>query len=136
MSKVNKQFIKAGLYYLIDKDKESFLDRMSIYLQDKSEFMNFLFEGPLPINEDIVQKIEEYIKKTLPCPDYFDSIVNIEIDFDYDFKQLYKVTYKSTRFYNQDKRPWGGLSTADDSHQIPVITESTVNIDSNNINII
>lgn len=136
MSKVNKQFIKAGLYYLIDKDKESFLDRMSIYLQDKSEFMNFLFEGPLPINEDIVQKIEEYIKKTLPCPDYFDSIVNIEIDFDYDFKQLYKVTYKSTRFYNQDKRPWGGLSTADDSHQIPVITESTVNVDSNNINII
>ena len=136
MSRVNKQFIKAGLYYLIDKDKESFLDRMSIYLQDKSEFMNFLFEGPLPINEDIVQKIEEYIKKTLPCPDYFDSIVNIEIDFDYDFKQLYKVTYKSTRFYNQDKRPWGGLSTADDSHQIPVITESTVNVDSNNINII
>lgn len=136
MSKINKQFIKAGLYYLIDKDKESFLDRMSIYLQDKSEFMNFLFEGPLPINEDIVQKIEEYIKKTLPCPDYFDSIVNIEIDFDYDFKQLYKVTYKSTRFYNQDKRPWGGLSTADDSHQIPVITESTVNVDSNNINII
>ena len=136
MSRVNKQFIKAGLYYLIDKDKESFLDRMSIYLQDKSEFMNFLFEGPLPINEDIVQKIEEYIKKTLPCPDYFDSIVNIEIDFDYDFKQLYKVTYKSTRFYNQDKKPWGGLSTADDSHQIPVITESTVNVDSNNINII
>ena len=136
MSRVNKQFIKAGLYYLIDKDKESFLDRMSIYLQDKSEFMNFLFEGPLPINEDIIQKIEEYIKKTLPCPDYFDSIVNIEIDFDYDFKQLYKVTYKSTRFYNQDKRPWGGLSTADDSHQIPVITESTVNVDSNNINII
>lgn len=136
MSKVNKQFIKAGLYYLIDKDKESFLDRMSIYLQDKSEFMNFLFEGPLLINEDIAQKIEEYIKKTLPCPDYFDSIVNIEIDFDYDFKQLYKVTYKSTRFYNQDKRPWGGLSTADDSHQIPVITESTVNVDSNNINII
>lgn len=136
MSKVNKQFIKAGLYYLIDKDKESFLDRMSIYLQDKSEFMNFLFEGPLPINEDIVQKIEEYIKKTLPCPDYFDSIVNIEIDFNYDFKQLYKVTYKSTRFYNQDKRPWGGLSTADDSHQIPVITESTINVDSNNINII
>ena len=136
MSKINKQFIKAGLYYLIDKDKESFLDRMSIYLQDKSEFMNFLFEGPLPINEDIVQKIEEYIKKTLPCPDYFDSIVNIEIDFNYDFKQLYKVTYKSTRFYNQDKRPWGGLSTADDSHQIPVITESTVYVDSNNINII
>lgn len=136
MSKINKQFIKAGLHYLIDKNKESFLDRMSIYLQDKSEFMNFLFEGPLPINEDIIQKIEEYIKKTLPCPDYFDSIVNIEIDFDYDFKQLYKVTYKSTRFYNQDKRPWSGLSTADDSHQIPVITESTVNVDSNNINII
>ena len=75
MSRANKQLIKAGLYYLIDKDKESFLDRMSTYLQDKSEFMNFLFEGPLPINEGIVKQIEEHIKTTLPCPDYFDSIV-------------------------------------------------------------
>lgn len=136
MSRVNKQFIKAGLYYLIDKDKESFLDRMSIYLQDKSEFMNFLFEGPLPINEEIVKKIEEHIKATLPCPDYFDSIVSIEIDFDYNFEQLYKVIYKSTRFYNQDKQPWGGLSTADDNHQISVITECTKNVTPNSINVI
>lgn len=136
MSRVNKQFIKAGLYYLIDKDKEAFLERMSIYLQDKSEFMDFLFEGPLPINDNIVQQIEECIKKTLPCPDYFDSIVSIEIDFDYNFKQLYKVTYKSTRFYNQDKQPWKGLSTAEGSYKIPVITESTFTVDPNNIIII
>ena len=136
MSRVNKQFIKAGLHYLIDKDKESFLDRMSIYLQDRSKFMNFLFEGPLPINEEIVKKIEEYIKATLPCPDYFDSIVSIEIDFDYNFEQLYKVIYKSTRFYNQDKQPWGGLSTADDNHQISVITECTKNVTPNSINVI
>ena len=129
MSKVNKQFIKAGLYYLIDKDKESFLDRMSIYLQDKSEFMNFLFEGPLPSNKDIVQKIEEYIKKTLPCPDYFDRIANIEIDFDYDFKQLYKVTYKSTRFYDKDKNPWKGNPASDDTYSIPIVTELTMNVD-------
>lgn len=128
MSRVNKQFIKAGLYYLIDKDKESFLDRMSLYLQDKSKFMDFLFEGPLPINEEIEKKIEEHIKTTLPCPDYFDSIVSIEVGFDYNFEQTYKVTYKSTRFYNQDKQPWGGRSIADDNHQIPVITESTINV--------
>ena len=136
MSRVNKQFIKAGLYYLIDKDKESFLERMSLYLQDKSELMNLLFDGPLPINDEIKNSIEEYIKKTLPCPDYFDSIVNIEIDFDYNFEQLYKVTYKSTRFYNQDKQPWGGLSTADDNHKISVITECTKNVTPNNINVI
>ena len=58
MSRVNKQLIKAGLYYLIDKDKESFLDRMSTYLQERSELMDFLFEGPLPINKEIEQKIE------------------------------------------------------------------------------
>ena len=133
MSRVNKQFIKAGLYYLIDKDKESFLDRMSIYLQDKSEFMNFLFEGPLPINEGIVKKIEEHIKTTLPCPDYFDSIVNIEIDFDYNFEQLYKVTYKSTRFYNQDKQPWQGTSIPDAAYPIPIVTECAVSITTNNL---
>ena len=135
MSRVNKQFIKAGLHYLIDKDKESFLDRMSIYLQDKSEFMNFLFEGPLPINEEIVKKIEEHIKATLPCPDYFDSIVSIEIDFDYNFEQLYKVIYKSTRFYNQDKQPWQGKSSKDDSHQIAVVTELITNIAPSDIKI-
>ena len=134
MSRVNKQFIKAGLYYLIDKDKESFLDRMSLYLQERYELMDFLFEGPLPINEEIVKKIEEHIKTTLPCPDYFDSIVSIDIDFDYNFKLLYKVAYKSTKFYNQEERPWGGLSIADDSHKIPIITESTINLAPYNIN--
>ena len=136
MSKLNKQLIKAGLYYLIDHDEESFLDRMSMYLQDKAEFMNFLFDGPLPINDNIKEKIEEYLKKILPSPDYFDSIVSIELDFDYNFEQLYKVTYKATRFYNQDKQPWGGLSTADDNHKISVITECTKNVTPNNINVI
>ena len=134
MSKMNKQLIKAGLYYLFNKDKETFLERMSMYLQERSELMDFLFDGPLPINDEIKNSIEEYIKKTLPCPDYFDSIVNIEIDFDYEFKQIYKIIYKSTKFYNQEKRPWGGLSIADDSHKIPIITESTINLAPNNIN--
>lgn len=132
MSKVNKLLIKAGLCYLIDKDKESFLDRMSMYLQDKAEFMNFLFDGPLPINDNIKKKIEEYIKKTLPSPDYFDSIISIEIDFDYSFEQMYKVTYKATRFYSQDEQPWKGISVPDDTHPISIITELTVNITPNN----
>lgn len=128
MSRVNKQLIKAGLYYLIDKDKESFLDRMSTYLQDRSELMDFLFEGPLSINKEIEQKIEEYIKANIPCNDYFDKIVKIEISFDYSLNQQYLVTYKATRFYDQNKQPWNGQPTADDDHQIPVITELTIYI--------
>ena len=136
MSKVNRQFIKAGLYYLIDKDKESFLDRMSMYLQDKVELMSLLFNGPLPINDDIKKGIEDYIKTTLPCPDYFDSIVSIEIDFDYNFEQLYKVKYKSTRFYDKDKNPWKGKPVSDDTYSTPIITELTINVDPININVI
>ena len=128
MSRVNKQFIRAGLYYLIDKDKESFLDRMSMYLQDKVELMNLLFDGPLPINDDIKKGIEDYIKTTLPCPDYFDSIVSIEIDFDYNFEQLYKVKYKSTRFYDKDKNPWKGKPVSDDTYSTPIITELTIDV--------
>ena len=128
MSKVNRQFIKAGLYYLIDKDKESFLDRMSMYLQDKVELMSLLFDGPLPINDDIKKGIEDYIKTTLPCPDYFYSIVDIEIDFGYDFAQLYKVKYKSTRFYDKDKNPWKGKPVSDDTYSTPIITELTVDV--------
>lgn len=128
MSRANKQLIKAGLYYLIDKDKESFLDRMSTYLQERSELMDFLFEGPLSINKEIEQKIEEYIKANIPCNDYFDKIVKIEIGFDYSLNQQYVVTYKATRFYDQNKQPWNGQPTADNDHQIPVITELTIYI--------
>ena len=135
MSRANKQLIKAGLYYLIDKDKESFLDRMSTYLQERSELMDFLFEGPLPINKEIEQKIEEYIKANIPCNDYFDKIVKIEIGFDYSLNQQYVVTYKATRFYDQNKQPWNGQPTADDDHQIPVITELTIYIAPENIKI-
>ena len=135
MSRVNKQLIKAGLYYLIDKDKESFLDRMSTYLQERSELMDFLFEGPLSINKEIEQKIEEYIKANIPCNDYFDKIVKIEIDFDYSMNQRYLVTYKVTRFYDQNKQPWNGQPTADDDHQIPVITELIIYIAPENIKI-
>ena len=73
MSKLNKQLIKAGLYYLIDHDEESFLERMSMYLQDKAEFMNFLFDGPLPINDNIKEKIEELTKI---CARQLDTILN------------------------------------------------------------
>ena len=135
MSRANKQLIKAGLYYLIDKDKESFLDRMSTYLQERSELMDFLFEGPLSINKEIVQKMEEYIKANIPCNDYFDKIVKIEIGFDYSLNQQYVVTYKATRFYDQNKQPWNGQPTADDAHQIPVITELTTYIAPENIKI-
>ena len=84
MDKINRQLIKAGLYYLTDKDKESFIDRLSLYLQERSELMNFLFDGPLPINEEVKQKLEEYIKSVLPSPEYFKEIVEMGIDFDYN----------------------------------------------------
>lgn len=132
---MNKQLIKAGLCYLIDKDKDTFLDRMSIYLRDKSMLMDFLFDGPLPINDKIEKKIEEYIKKDIPCNDYFDKIVKIEIDFDYNLSQQYLVTYNVTRFYNQDKQPYDGLATADDDHKISAITKFTIYINPEKIQI-
>ena len=135
MSRLNKQLIKARLYYLIDNDEEAFLDRMSIYLQERPKLMDFLFEGPLPINKEIEQRIEEYIKADIPCNDYFDKIVKIEIDFDYNLNQQYLVTYKATRFYDQNKQPWDGQPTADNAHQIPVITELTTYVAPENIKI-
>ena len=132
---MNKQLIKAGLCYLINKDKDTFLDRMSIYLRDRPNLLDFLFDGPLPINDKIEKKIEEYIKKDIPCNDYFDKIVKIEIDFDYNLSQLYLVTYSVTRFYNQDKQPYDGLATADDDHKIPAITKFTIYINPEKIQI-
>lgn len=125
---MNKQLIKVGLCYLIDKDKDTFLDRIFMYVQDKPELMNFLFDGPLPINDEIEKKIENYIKVDIPCNDYFDKIVNIEIGFDYNCTQYYIVTYNVTRFYNQDKLPFNGLAMADDDHPVPIKTKLTIYI--------
>ena len=133
MIKINKQLIKAGLYYLIDKDKEAFIDQLSLYLQERAELMNFLFEGPLPINEEVKQKLEEHIKSVLPSPEYFKEIVEIGIDFDYDSQQQYKVTYKVARFYDTKKQPWNGQGVSDDTHTIPIITNVTINIYPNEI---
>lgn len=133
MGRMNKQLIKAGLCYLIDKDKETFIDRMSMYLQSKLELMDFLFDGPLPINNEVEQQITEYIKKGLPCPEYFKDIIDIKVDFDYSLEQMYYVTYKATRFYDTDKQPWQGVTSSDDVHKIPIVTNLTIIINPINI---
>ena len=118
MDKLNKQLVKAGLYYLVTSNRDLFLDRLAMYLQDKQNLIDFLFDGPLPINNNVISKIEDYIKSTLACSDYFDKILDIEIDFDYNYNQLYSVTYSATRFYDQDNSPWTGCPTKDDTHII------------------
>ena len=133
MDKLNKQLVKAGLYYLVKSNRDLFLDRLAMYLQDKQNLIDFLFDGSLPINDKVISKIKNYIKSTLPCSDYFDSIVSIELDFDYNFEQLYKVTYKATRFYNQDKQPWQGTSIPDAAYPIPIVTECAASITPNNL---
>ena len=123
MSKMNKQLIKAGLFYLINKDKKSFIDRLSLYLQDREKLIDFLFEGAIPINEEVKRELEEYIKTSIPCPEYFHGIIDIDIDFDYSFNQQYKVTYKVDRFYDNDQSPWRGQESQDDVHPVKMITE-------------
>ena len=95
---------------------------IEVYLDKDTNYKHYIKNG-----------IEDYIKTTLPCPNYFDSIVSIEIDFDYNFEQLYKVKYKSTRFYDKDKNPWKGKPVSDDTYSIPIITELTINVASVNV---
>ena len=128
MDKLNKQLVKAGLYYLVKSNRDLFLDRLAMYLQDKQNLIDFLFDGSLPINNKVISKIEDYINSTLPCSDYFDKILDIGIDFDYNYKQLYSVTYSATRFYDQDNSPWTGCPTKDSTHTIEKLTESKITI--------
>ena len=128
MDKLNKQLVKAGLYYLIKSNRDLFLDRLAMYLQDKQNLIDFLFDGSLPINNKVISKIEDYIKSTLPCSDYFDKILDIEIDFDYNYNQIYSVTYNVTRFYDKDNSPWTGCPTKDSTHTIEKLTEFKITI--------
>ena len=128
MDKLNKQLVKAGLYYLVKSNRDLFLDRLAMYLQDKQNLIDFLFDGSLPINNKVISKIEDYIKSILPCSDYFDKILDIEIDFDYNYNQVYSVTYNVTRFYDQDNSPWTGCPIKDSTHTIEKLTESKITI--------
>ena len=123
MDKLNKQLVKAGLYYLVKSNRDLFLDRLAIYLQDKQNLIDFLFDGSLPINNKVISKIEDYIESTLPCSDYFDKILALQIAFDYNYNQVSSVTYSAIRFYHQDNSPWTGCPTKDDTHTIERLTE-------------
>lgn len=121
---MNKQLIKAGLFYLINKVRSLFIDRLSLYLQDreKTNLISYL-KALLPINKKVKRKLEEYIKTSIPCPEYFHGIIDIDIDFDYSFNQQYKVTYKVDRFYDNDQSPWKGQASQDDAHPVKMVTE-------------
>lgn len=135
MIKLNKAIIKAGLCHLINGDKASFIDKLSLVIQSKPDLLDFLFDGPIPINDDIRQKIENHIKLILPCSDYFKGIESIDIDFNYDLKQRYYISYNVIRFYDQDKKPWNGNPTKDDNHPIEIVTKQSLYLEPNEIKI-
>lgn len=129
MDKLNINFTKAGLTYLIDQDKETFINRLSKILQDKLEIIEYLFEGPLPITEDIVSQLQEYVKSSLPCPEDFIELQKVDTGFNYNGKQIYLVTYLSNRYYDKNKEPYRGVSVKDEQHQICIPTENTTSVD-------
>ena len=41
MDKLNKQLVKAGLYYLVRSNRDLFLGRLAMYLQDKQNLIDY-----------------------------------------------------------------------------------------------
>lgn len=131
---MNIKLIKAGLEHLIKQDKWAFINRMALFLKDRPGLFDFLFDGPLPVNDTIKLKIAEHIKSTLPCKDYFKGIVSIEIHFDYNYRQLYGVRYKVAKFFDVERRPYGGLEVPDNEHPVEVIVINDLQISTTDLN--
>lgn len=131
---MNKKLIKAGLEYLIKQGKETFIDRLAFFLKDKPGLLDFLFDGPLPINDIIELQIVKHIENTLPCKDYFKGLVSIDRCFNYDYRQNYEVKYKVAKFFDAERKPYGGLEVPDSNHPVEVIVTNDLQISTTDLN--
>lgn len=128
MCKLNTELIRAGIEHLIKKDKVTFTDRLTMFIRERPKLIDFLIDGPLPVDEEITNKIISHIKKTIPCPDYFKGIESINIGFSYDQSQEYSVKYKVSRFFSAEMKPYAGMSVPDDTHQLEHVFTEEVSI--------
>lgn len=133
MDKLSINLIKAGLLHLINTNKDAFVDNLAVYLSDKLNIVNYLIDGPLPINEEIKEKVEKYVKSQIPCIEDFVEILDVTIGFDYADQQQYCVTYKIYKYYSKDKLPYNGIPIKDEEHPLRILTTETLYIDSYNI---
>lgn len=117
MNTVDSKFIKAGLNHLIEKDKSAFINALSFYISKNPNLIDLLCNGPLPINDTIKTALVEDVKKQLPCPENFISIINVSIGFDYSQVQQYVVEFKTIEYYNKDNM-YDVSATKDENHTI------------------
>lgn len=133
MDKLSINLIKAGLLHLINTDKNAFVDNLAVYLSNKLNIVNYLIDGPLPINKEIKEKIEKYVKNQIPCIEDFVEILNVTIEFNYIDQQQYCVTYKVYKYYTKDQLPYNGIPVKDEEHPLRILTIETLYIEDYNI---
>lgn len=129
---MNPILVKAGILYLLDKDKEKFIDSLVLYMEKHENALEFLVEGPLPINDSIEKAIKDFIEtKHVPCPKYLKGIKNIEVTFDYCDRQQYNVTAEVIRWSDES----GNIQeTKDEKHQLPYYADVYITINPIDIN--
>lgn len=125
---MNDKLIKAGIESLIKKNKTTFVDRLALILGDNNDFIDFLFDGPLPCNDEVQAKIEKYIISQLPSPDYFKGIKSIASGFSYSNRQVYDVACSISKFYNQEHKPYAGQAAPDEEHPIEIVEEISYSV--------
>lgn len=133
MSELNNKLLKAGISDLIKTDKNAFIDRITLYLQKFPELVDFFFEGPLPINEEVKATMENKIKSIIPSPEYFHGITDIKIEFDYCQRQVYRVEYKVDMFYSSENAEDYGKTVPDENHPYAKLSGTSVTIYPNDI---
>lgn len=119
---MNKRLLQAGIEQLIKTQKRQFINQLTEYLYDKDEIIDYLFDGPLPIDDEIKAKAVAFIKSELPSPDYFKELINIKTGFSYSTQVVYIVECKVSRFYEVNaKSYYQGFESPSDEHPIEKI---------------
>lgn len=130
---MNNKLLKAGLSHLIETSTSIFISRLIVILQKYPDMVDFLFDGPPEITEEITKKIEDKIKSSIAIPANFINIKDVIIDFNYSGEVIFKVNYNVIRYFNSEGNPYGGLEIADESHSIETIQLRTEYINPQNL---
>ena len=133
----NKKMILACLNYLIDNEREFTLNNLANYLSDHDEAMEYITEGDLPVNDNVIKAIKDRILTIgVSNIDNFKGIISIRTTFGYSRWRntiLYSVAFRRIEYFAEGSH--FGSVVQDDTYTKPREVTAILQIHPSELNI-
>ena len=131
----NKKMILACLNYLIDNNRDFTLNNLTKYLSEHIEVMEYITEGDLPVNDEVIKAIKErLLSYEIPNENNFKGIVSIDTTIGYRDTRVYEVSFRKIEYFSKDNS-YNHSGIQDDTHTIPKEITASVQINPLELNI-